>query len=111
MYLLILFGLFNVLNFTYSTSVLKLGFIKLQPLTLLIAVMYYFLNRNKFKARNLTADNFSDSIVFIDAEKIEKFKEKYKFMDDEELGKLKSDPRYVSEAKMAASQLLDERSK
>ena len=103
----LILGLLGIIN--YHTTVFTFVFIiPLQPTSLLIAILYLGLNFERTKTR-LLGKNVPDEEKQLDVEKVEKFKRKFANKSTEELTELIGDRRFVKEAKIASTQILNER--
>ena len=102
-------GLLSILE--YGTSAVKLGVnsLSFNGISFLVGLLYLALNYRRVRAKFKVSEDQVDSLP--DQEKIEKFKFKYRNDTDEELETLINDKRFVTEAQIAAKELLTERNK
>ena len=102
-------GLLGTLNFTSSTYVITFIF-PFHAVSVLIGILYLAINFKRVKNR-LDRPHESNLELLPDPKKIEEFKNKYLQKTNEELEEISNDKRFVVEAKIASTEILDERNK
>ena len=103
----VILGLLGTIN--YHTTVFTFVFIiPFQPTSLLIAILYVGLNFERTKTKIL-GKNIPEDEKQLDLEKVETFKRKFANKSTEELTELIGDRRFIKEAKIASTQILNER--
>jgi hypothetical protein len=114
---LLLLGLFDVANFTPDRFSMGFGFgdavrISVQPLSLLVAVVYYLLNpaesRRLLRTYVLPAPSPDKQAAYY-RERVAQFRSSYARKSDESLHALLGNQQLVPAAQEAARQLLQER--
>jgi hypothetical protein len=103
----VILGLLGILNY-HSTIFTFVFIIPFQPTSLLIAILYLGLNYERTKTK-LLGKNVPEEERQLDLEKIDTFKRKFLNKSTEELEELLNDRRFVKEAKVASTQILEER--
>ncbi|GEM_PF-2100384 len=102
-------GILGIVNFTSGTYVITFV-LPLHIVPAFTAILYLAINYKKIKNR---LDGALDSGIEIspDREKVKEFKNKYQHKTDNELEEIVIDKRFVMEAKIASTELLNERHK
>lgn len=105
-------GLFNLINFTPDKTSIGIGPIGIQPLALLLLVVYYFLNKssaNRFLRAYVIPPPSPQKQAENRRESIAKFKATFAKKSDESLQEIVQKQAVVPDALEAAQQLLKER--
>lgn len=104
----VVLGLLGILNYHTFISTLNIVVIPLQITSLIIAIIYIALNYERTKNK-LFGEYVPEAEQLPDLEKVETFKRKFTNKSTEELTELIGDKRFVKEAKIASTEILNER--
>lgn len=117
MVLMLLLGLFNVLNFTPNSTTIGLGFgdisVGVQPLSLLLTLLYCLLNQTSVSlfVRRLLPVPSAQQAASRHRHRIDQFKQTFARKSDDDLRLIVQERRLVPDAIAAAQELMRERNK